>query len=133
MPNLSGVNISISPAFDALKRKQFQCDLCEKSYPRNQSLQAHRIQVHSETKPYTCRLCLKGFVRRWDFYRHLNAVHKERAHEALDDDKREEYITWMRSRASTDISWECLNAVRPEFTQPPQQKVTVSMIKPANE
>ncbi|VDM03669.1 unnamed protein product [Schistocephalus solidus] len=86
-----------------------------------------------QTKPYTCRLCLKGFVRRWDFYRHLNAVHKERAHEALDDDKREEYITWMRSRASTDISWECLNAVRPEFTQPQQQKVTVSMIKPANE
>eukprot|EP00108_Taenia_solium_P004651 TsM_000949100 transcript=TsM_000949100 gene=TsM_000949100 len=96
-------------------RKQFACDRCDKVYPRNQSLQAHIIQVHSDVRPYTCRICRKGFVRRWDFYRHLNAVHRDRAREALDADKVEEYVTWMRSRAPADISWECLNAVREEF------------------
>lgn len=39
----------------------------------------------------------------------------DRAREALDADKVEEYVTWMRSRAPADISWECLNAVREEF------------------
>uniref|UniRef100_A0A5K3FQR2 Zinc finger protein n=1 Tax=Mesocestoides corti TaxID=53468 RepID=A0A5K3FQR2_MESCO len=96
-------------------RKQFACDQCDKVYPRNQSLQAHIIQVHSDIKPFTCRICRKGFVRRWDFYRHLNAVHRDRARDAIDADKVEEYVTWMRSRTPTDISWECLNAVREEF------------------
>lgn len=41
--------MGIPPAvFVAMKpRKQFACDRCDKVYPRNQSLQAHIIQVHS--------------------------------------------------------------------------------------
>ncbi|CAH8565936.1 unnamed protein product [Dicrocoelium dendriticum] len=96
--------------------KEYPCATCSKVYPRRQSLQAHIIQVHTDKKPYECHLCRKGFVRRWDFYRHVNSVHQDNATSAIDPDKTEEYLAWMRGRRSSlDISWECLNAVRPDL------------------
>ncbi|TNN06793.1 Zinc finger protein isoform 1 [Schistosoma japonicum] len=98
--------------------KEYQCTTCSKVYPRRQSLQAHIIQVHTDKKPYECNVCHKGFVRRWDFYRHVNSVHHDNATTAIGSDKLEEYVAWMRGRRSSlDISWECLNAVRPDLTR----------------
>ncbi|CAH8459829.1 unnamed protein product [Schistosoma intercalatum] len=98
--------------------KEYQCATCSKVYPRRQSLQAHIIQVHTDKKPYECNVCHKGFVRRWDFYRHVNSVHHDNATTAIGNDKLEEYVAWMRGRRSSlDISWECLNAVRPDLTR----------------
>ncbi|CAH8827324.1 unnamed protein product [Trichobilharzia szidati] len=69
-------------------------------------------------KPYECNVCHKGFVRRWDFYRHVNSVHFDNATTAIGSDKLEEYVAWMRGRRSSlDISWECLNAVRPDLAK----------------
>ncbi|CAH8455879.1 unnamed protein product [Schistosoma turkestanicum] len=111
--------------------KEYQCATCSKVYPRRQSLQAHIIQVHTDKKPYECNVCHKGFVRRWDFYRHVNSVHHDNATVAIGNDKLEEYVAWMRGRRSSlDISWECLNAVRPDLTrvkiegQPQTSKMT---------
>ncbi|CAH8481610.1 unnamed protein product [Heterobilharzia americana] len=107
-----------STASPSRPSKEYQCATCSKVYPRRQSLQAHIIQVHTDKKPYECNVCHKGFVRRWDFYRHVNSVHHDNATTAIGSDKLEEYVAWMRGRRSSlDISWECLNAVRPDLTR----------------
>lgn len=64
---------------------KYQCEICQKTYSRANSLNTHRLREHTKEKPFVCRVCKKGFVRNYELERH-GTTHKgngvESSHEA---------------------------------------------------
>ncbi|KAH8800405.1 hypothetical protein F5884DRAFT_863111 [Xylogone sp. PMI_703] len=56
---------------------KYQCEICQKTYSRANSLNTHRLREHTKEKPFVCTVCKKGFVRNYELERH-GATHKNK-------------------------------------------------------
>ena len=54
---------------------KYQCNVCEKTYSRANSLNTHQLREHAKERPFTCTVCGKGFVRRYELERH-EGIHR---------------------------------------------------------
>jgi uncharacterized Zn-finger protein len=52
-----------------------KCDICEKSFARNDGLQIHIKRFHSSQKDFSCTECEKSFVTKEELQRHFKSVH----------------------------------------------------------
>lgn len=59
-------------------KRQFICDLCEKSYHRSLDLETHKQTAHQGIRPHTCKQCGKHFTRANVLKRHLK-IHERAA------------------------------------------------------
>ncbi|KAE9372535.1 hypothetical protein N431DRAFT_536388 [Stipitochalara longipes BDJ] len=57
---------------------KYQCNVCEKSYSRANSLNTHQLREHAKERPFACTVCKKGFVRRYELERH-EGIHKNKS------------------------------------------------------
>ena len=57
--------------------KDFQCQLCEKTFPSKQNLYFHTKLVHKGEKKNMCEICNKTFVMRSTYLEHIK-LHDER-------------------------------------------------------
>ncbi len=57
---------------------KFQCNLCEKTYSRANSLNTHQLREHAKERPFVCGVCKKGFVRKYELERH-EGIHKNKS------------------------------------------------------
>ena len=60
-----------------LKKKTFSCDICQKKFTRNSSLQTH-MNIHLNVKPYVCSICGFRFNANPNLIRHKKNVHNMR-------------------------------------------------------
>ena len=56
--------------------KQFNCNICDKSFQSNLLLKGHLKNVHL-SKKYVCNLCDKVFARKGHLNYHLKQAHEE--------------------------------------------------------
>jgi uncharacterized Zn-finger protein len=61
-PKISGI--------PAMKKKQYKCDICNKSFKWYSKLQAHKL-VHTGEKPYRCYVCNKSFTEKGSLRKHI--------------------------------------------------------------
>lgn len=71
----------MSPSLSALEeplhkknKKTFSCDVCDKIFTRNSSLQTH-MNIHLNRKPYQCSICKFRFNANPNLIRHKKNVH----------------------------------------------------------
>lgn len=57
---------------------KFQCNICEKTYSRANSLNTHQLREHGKERPFVCMVCRKGFVRKYELDRH-EGTHKDKS------------------------------------------------------
>jgi hypothetical protein len=57
---------------------KYQCNVCEKTYSRANSLNTHQLREHAKERPFTCTVCGKGFVRRYELERH-EGIHRSKS------------------------------------------------------
>ena len=58
--------------------KRYQCPLCDKSYPYNQSLKQHIESVHEGKKPFQCTQCDARFTQKHGLNGHIAAIHEKK-------------------------------------------------------
>lgn len=54
-----------------------RCEVCNKSYPRKQTLRDHNLRIHSSEKKFMCSVCSQGFVQNKDLRIHMKIHHPE--------------------------------------------------------
>lgn len=57
---------------DSLLKDRFQCDQCEASFSRKNSLKRH-LFTHTTFRPYGCQTCNRSFYRADIYHRHLKS------------------------------------------------------------
>ena len=60
-----------------LKLKPYRCEHCGKSYGQSQDLNRHKKAVHLKQKSYGCIICKKKFAYQNDLARHIRNVHQK--------------------------------------------------------
>lgn len=58
-------------------KEEYQCELCDKSYTRKQSLKEHVANAHTGEPLYECQYCLKGFFSNATMYAHRKKDHPQ--------------------------------------------------------
>ena len=58
------------------KRRDFQCDRCEKAFADKSTLSQHIKSVHDDIRDVKCNLCGNMFRSNQHVRRHINQVHK---------------------------------------------------------
>ena len=53
------------------KKKPFQCNICEKSFPSKSRLNVHASEVHEKKHPFKCVMCDASFSRKWSLGVHV--------------------------------------------------------------
>nr|CAD7202114.1 unnamed protein product [Timema douglasi] len=53
-----------------LAEKQFKCDICEKTFTQNSSLNIH-MKLHRGQKDYTCQICSRSFAQNSSLKSHI--------------------------------------------------------------
>jgi len=56
-------------------KKEFECILCHKMYPRKTNLMRHIQMVHEKTKPFKCEQCGDAFGTESNLRRHIRGKH----------------------------------------------------------
>ena len=67
------------------KRRQRECEVCEKSFRDSYDLKVH-MRIHTKEKPYECDVCEKRFTRSGNLKTHVRTQHakgvkRKRTHE----------------------------------------------------
>ena len=71
--NSSSNNVSPNKTFDS----KYECDLCKLKFASNYNLKRHS-RTHDATRPrWQCNYCEKSFTRRDSLPKHINFVHKD--------------------------------------------------------
>lgn len=73
-PSLSAVTAASTPTPTKKGKKSFCCDVCDKKFTRNSSLQTH-MNIHLNIKPYECSICKFRFNANPNLIRHKKNVH----------------------------------------------------------
>ena len=55
--------------------KKFQCELCQKKFPRHEDLMNHQELEHFKDKPYDCKECNENFHSMSEMRDHLKKNH----------------------------------------------------------
>jgi len=58
-----------------LKKRNFKCDLCDKSFGLKPGLKIHINTVHLKLKPFKCDHCNESFGETGTLQRHVNRIH----------------------------------------------------------
>ncbi|KAL4127300.1 hypothetical protein QTP88_011476 [Uroleucon formosanum] len=58
-------------------KKQYSCNLCDKSYNHRSNLSVHR-RVHKDERPYICKVCNMSFTQHGDLVLHWSSHRDER-------------------------------------------------------
>jgi hypothetical protein len=65
---------------DEIKETDYQCKICERTFPREANLKRHIANTHAEIKPTTfrCNICEKVFERKVYLYHHIKRLHSSK-------------------------------------------------------
>lgn len=58
--------------------KNFQCDVCERSFPTSQNLKNHIKEVHKKSRDLKCSKCDKSYKQSQTILRHIRNFHEGR-------------------------------------------------------
>ena len=74
---LKDLKLSIDKSKNSTNQiKNFQCQLCFKTFISRFTLRKHNLQVHGIKDSLICQICEKGFSRKAHRQRHMRVVHK---------------------------------------------------------
>ena len=59
-----------------VKKKSFQCEICNSHFTTKGSLKPHISSVHEGKKLFRCEMCEKNFARRNNLTKHMATVHE---------------------------------------------------------
>ena len=62
-----------------LREESYACDICDKHYPRIQSLSRHMMYIHDRMRPM-CELCNKTFSEPKVLRNHIERIHEKKKH-----------------------------------------------------
>ncbi|KAF2189887.1 hypothetical protein K469DRAFT_490418, partial [Zopfia rhizophila CBS 207.26] len=57
-----GAGINPAKHESVVKRRQYKCHECQRSFGKPENLKRHKA-IHSDEKPYKCKICEKSFGR----------------------------------------------------------------------
>ena len=68
--------MTFAPNKDRSAEKLYQCDQCDISFKKKDSLRKH-VKTHNKEKPHQCSLCNKVFKRKYNLIHHSSTIHSE--------------------------------------------------------
>ena len=77
--NVSSCNMDLKRHIASVhedKKKDFKCDICDKSFSQEAIMNIHMKSVHGGLKAFKCKICEKGFSLKTDMNRHISSVHE---------------------------------------------------------
>ena len=65
---------------EKLKKKSFQCEICNSHFKQKHGLKSHISSVHEGKKPFQCDLCDYSCSQKGHMKIHVAAIHEKISH-----------------------------------------------------